>query len=150
MGTGTMNRPPLPPFSRESAIQKVRLAEDAWNTRDPRKVALAYAIDSRWRNRSEFINGRDEIKVFLSRKWAKELDYRLIKELWAFTENRIAVRFAFEWHESFFKVSSLFGTSSLNSRRALSTARSLNNSCRSLVPSCDSGVVKIDILFRLF
>ena len=92
-------RPPLPPFTRESAIQKVRLAEDAWNTRDTEKVALGYSIDCRWRNRSEFINGRKEIIAFLSRKWAKELDYRLIKELWAFTANRIAVRFAYEWHD---------------------------------------------------
>jgi nuclear transport factor 2 (NTF2) superfamily protein len=100
MATATMTtRPPLPPFTRESAIQKVRLAEDSWNTRDPGKVALAYAIDSRWRNRSEFVNGRDEITAFLSRKWAKELDYRLIKELWAFAGNRIAVRFAYEWHD---------------------------------------------------
>ena len=96
----TATRPPLPPFTRESAIQKVRLAEDGWNTRDPTKVALAYAIDSRWRNRSEFINGRKEIIAFLSRKWAKELDYRLIKEMWAFTENRIAVRFAYEWRDN--------------------------------------------------
>jgi nuclear transport factor 2 (NTF2) superfamily protein len=95
----TPARPPFPPFTRDSAIQKVRLAEDAWNTRDPAKVALAYAIDSRWRNRSEFINGRSEIIAFLSRKWAKELEYRLIKELWAFTGNRIAVRFAYEWHD---------------------------------------------------
>jgi len=93
------NPSPLPPFSRESAIQKVRLAEDGWNTRDPAKVALAYAIDSRWRNRSEFINGRNEIVALLTRKWVKELDYRLIKELWAFGENRIAVRFAYEWHD---------------------------------------------------
>ena len=92
-------RPPLPPFTRETAIQKVRLAEDGWNTRDPGKVALAYATDSRWRNRSAFINGRNDIIAFLSRKWAKELDYRLIKELWAFTGNRIAVRFAYEWHD---------------------------------------------------
>jgi nuclear transport factor 2 (NTF2) superfamily protein len=90
----TATRPPLPPFTRESAIQKVRLAEDGWNTRDPAKVALAYAIDSRWRDRSEFINGRNEIISLLSHKWARELDYRLIKELWAFTGNRIAVRFA--------------------------------------------------------
>ena len=93
----TPARPPFPPFTRDSAKQKVRLAEDGWNTRDPAKVALAYAIDSRWRNRSEFINGRNEIIAFLTRKWAKELDYRLIKELWAFAENRIAVRFAYEW-----------------------------------------------------
>ena len=92
-------RPPLPPFSKESAIQKVRLAEDSWNSREPEKVALAYTLDSHWRNRSEFITGREEIVAFLKRKWAKELDYRLIKELWAFTENRIAVRFAYEWHD---------------------------------------------------
>src|SRR5436305_3783146 len=92
-------RPPLPPFTCESATQKVRMAEDGWNTRDPEKVVLAYALDSRWRNRSEFIRGRTEIIAFLSRKWARELDYRLIKELWAFTENRIAVRFAYEWHD---------------------------------------------------
>ena len=93
------NRPPLPPFTRETAIEKVRLAEDGWNTRDPEKVALAYAVDSRWRNRSEFINGRKEIVAFLTRKWNRELDYRLIKELWAFTDNRIAVRFAYEWRD---------------------------------------------------
>lgn len=92
-------RPPLPPFSKESADQKVRLAEDAWNSREPEKVALAYTLDSHWRNRAEFINGREQIVAFLKRKWAKELDYRLIKELWAFTENRIAVRFAYEWHD---------------------------------------------------
>jgi nuclear transport factor 2 (NTF2) superfamily protein len=92
-------RPPLPPFTRETAVQKVRLAEDAWNSRDPGKVSLAYTIDSRWRNRSEFINGRAEIVAFLNRKWAKELDYRLIKELWTFDGNRIAVRFAYEWHD---------------------------------------------------
>lgn len=92
-------RPPLPPFTRETAIQKVRLAEDAWNSRDPEKVSLAYTTDSRWRNRSEFIAGRDEIVAFLRRKWAKELDYRLIKELWTFESNRIAVRFAYEWRD---------------------------------------------------
>ncbi len=92
-------RPPLPPFTRESATQKVRLAEDGWNSRDPETVALAYSLDSRWRNRSEFVNGRQEIGAFLKRKWVKELDYRLIKELWAFTEDRIAVRFAYEWHD---------------------------------------------------
>ncbi|MGB9449587.1 MAG: DUF1348 family protein, partial [Candidatus Acidiferrum sp.] len=85
-----LTRPPLPPLSRETAVQKVRLAEDSWNSRDPGKVALAYAIDSRWRNRSEFINGRNEIIAFLTRKWIRELDYRLIKELWAFAGNRIA------------------------------------------------------------
>jgi uncharacterized protein len=95
----TIQRPPLPPFTRETAIQKVRLAEDAWNSRDPEKVSLAYTVDSRWRNRSEFLNGRQEIVVFLRRKWTKELDYRLIKELWAFEGNRIAVRFAYEWHD---------------------------------------------------
>jgi nuclear transport factor 2 (NTF2) superfamily protein len=99
MATETSARPPFPPFTRESAIQKVRLAEDGWNTRDPQRVALAYTIDSRWRNRSEFMNGRNEIIDFLSRKWARELDYRLIKEMWAFTGNRIAVRFAYEWHD---------------------------------------------------
>ena len=92
-------RPPLPPFTRETAIQKVRLAEDAWNSRDPEKVALAYTIDSRWRNRSEFVNGRQEIVAFLGRKWARELDYRLIKELWSHDGNRIAVRFAYEFHD---------------------------------------------------
>jgi nuclear transport factor 2 (NTF2) superfamily protein len=97
--TSLVDRPPLPPFTRESAAQKVRLAEDGWNTRDPRRVALAYSADSRWRNRAEFLQGRDAIEVFLTRKWARELDYRLIKELWAFRENRIAVRFAYEWHD---------------------------------------------------
>ncbi len=97
----TTQRAPLPPFTRETAIQKVRLAEDAWNSRDPQKVALAYTVDSRWRNRSEFVNGRQEIVAFLRRKWTKELDYRLIKELWACEGNRIAVRFAYEWHDDF-------------------------------------------------
>jgi len=92
-------RAPVPPFTRESAIQKVRLAEDAWNSRDPERVSLGYTPDSRWRNRSEFVNGRAEIVAFLTRKWARELDYRLIKEQWAFTDNRIAVRFAYEWHD---------------------------------------------------
>jgi nuclear transport factor 2 (NTF2) superfamily protein len=92
-------RPPYPPFTRETAIQKVRLAEDGWNTRDPEKVALAYSPDSIWRNRVEFPKGRAEIIAFLKRKWARELDYRLIKELWAFEGNRIAVRFAYEWHD---------------------------------------------------
>jgi len=92
-------RPPFPPFNAETASQKVRLAEDAWNTRDPEKVSLAYTLDSVWRNRSEFITGRAAIVEFLARKWNKELDYRLIKELWTFRENRIAVRFAYEWHD---------------------------------------------------
>lgn len=94
-----MNRPPLPPFTAESARQKVRLAEDAWNTRAPGKVSLAYTIDSEWRNRAEFLRGRAEIETFLTRKWHRELDYRLIKELWAYTADRIAVRFAYEWHD---------------------------------------------------
>ena len=92
-------RPPLPPFTRDTAIQKVRAAEDGWNTRDPERVALAYSTQSRWRNRAEFIVGREEIVAFLQRKWDRELDYRLIKELWAFQDNRIAVRFAYEWHD---------------------------------------------------
>ncbi|WP_411088157.1 DUF1348 family protein [Streptomyces sp. 061-3] len=92
-------RPPVPPFTRETAIEKVRQAEDGWNTRDPEKVALAYTQDSRWRNRAEFVTGRDEIVAFLTRKWTRELDYRLIKELWAFDGNRIAVRFAYESHD---------------------------------------------------
>ena len=94
-----MSRPPLPPFTVESAAQKTRLAEDAWNTRDPARVALAYTIDSVWRNRSEFFQGRAAIEAFLTRKWNRELDYRLTKEVWAFHENRIAVRFAYEWHD---------------------------------------------------
>jgi nuclear transport factor 2 (NTF2) superfamily protein len=93
------SRPPLPPFDMDSARLKVRLAEDAWNSRLPEKVALAYTIDSRWRNRAEFVTGRDAIVQFLTRKWNKELDYRLIKELWGFRENRMAVRFAYEWHD---------------------------------------------------
>ena len=92
-------RPPLPPFTAESASQKVRLAEDAWNTRAPDRVALAYTSDSYWRNRSEFFQGRDAIVAFLTRKWDRELEYRLVKELWAFHQNRIAVRFAYEWHD---------------------------------------------------
>jgi nuclear transport factor 2 (NTF2) superfamily protein len=92
-------RPPFPPFTLETAIEKVRKAEDAWNTREPKTVALAYTRDSVWRNRSEFLRGRDEITAFLTRKWNRELDYRLIKELWVFRNNRIAVRFAYEWHD---------------------------------------------------
>jgi len=94
-----MSRPPFPPFTADTAAQKARMAEDAWNTRDPAKVALAYTPDSRWRNRAEFINGRAGIEAFLTRKWARELDYRLIKEVWTFAENRIAVRFAYEYHD---------------------------------------------------
>jgi nuclear transport factor 2 (NTF2) superfamily protein len=92
-------RPPCPPFTRETAIQKVRMAEDAWNTRDPQRVAGAYTPDSRWRNRSEFLRGRDEIVAFLTRKWAKELEYRLIKEIWAHDGNRIGVRFCYEYRD---------------------------------------------------
>lgn len=92
-------RPPLPPFTADTAKQKVRLAEDGWNSRDAQRVALAYTPDSLWRNRAEFISGREQIVAFLERKWRRELDYRLIKELWAFSENRIAVRFAYEWRD---------------------------------------------------
>jgi nuclear transport factor 2 (NTF2) superfamily protein len=94
-----MSRPPFPPFDEASAIEKVRLAEDGWNSRDPKRIALAYTEDSQWRNRAEFITGRAEIEAFLTRKWTRELDYRLIKELWAFTGNRIAVRFSYEFHD---------------------------------------------------
>ena len=93
-------RPPLPPFSRETALQKVRMAEDGWNSRDPERVAMAYTVDSRWRNRAEFPVGREQIRAFLARKWQGEGEYRLIKELWAFEGNRIAVRFAYEWHDA--------------------------------------------------
>ncbi|HMT94306.1 nuclear transport factor 2 family protein [uncultured Thiothrix sp.] len=99
MSTEPESRPPFPPFTRETAIQKIRMAEDGWNSRDPQRVSLVYTLDSQWRNRAEFPKGRAEIVAFLTRKWAKELDYRLIKELWAFEGNRIAVRFAYEWHD---------------------------------------------------
>ena len=99
MADSIETRPPVPPFTRETAIQKVRGAEDGWNTRDPERVSLAYTPQSVWRNRAEFVTGRGEIVGLLRRKWARELDYRLIKELWAFTDNRIAVRFAYEWHD---------------------------------------------------
>ena len=92
-------RPPLPPFTRETAMQKIRGAEDGWNSRNAEKVSLAYSVDTKWRNRAEFINNRQEAQAFLERKWNKELDYRLIKELWAYTDNRIAVRYAYEWHD---------------------------------------------------
>jgi uncharacterized protein len=95
-----MSRPPLPPFTRETAAQKARMAEDAWNSRDPQRVAAAYTPDSRWRNRSEFFEGREAIVAFLTRKWAAERDYRLVKDLWAFDGNRIAVRFQYEWHDA--------------------------------------------------
>jgi uncharacterized protein len=95
----TAQRPPLPPFTLETATQKVRSAEDGWNSRDAEKVALAYTVDTQWRNRAEFLQGRAAITAFLQRKWIRELDYRLIKELWAFRDNRIAVRFAYEWHD---------------------------------------------------
>ncbi|WP_439135206.1 DUF1348 family protein [Pseudomaricurvus sp.] len=94
-----MSRPPLPPFTEETAIQKIRLAEDGWNSRDPEKVSLAYTTDCPWRNRAEFVRGREEIVQLLTRKWTRELDYRLVKELWAFTDNRIAVRFAYEFRD---------------------------------------------------
>ncbi|HEX5377073.1 MAG TPA: nuclear transport factor 2 family protein [Phenylobacterium sp.] len=96
----TETRPPLPPFTRDTAIDKVRRAEDAWNARQPERVALAYTVDSRWRNRSEFLQGRPAIVAFLTRKWEREAEYRLIKELWAFTDDRIAVRFAYEWRDA--------------------------------------------------
>ena len=99
MTTTENPRPPFPPFSAETAAQKVRMAEDAWNSREPERVSLAYTQDSVWRNRAEFLSGREDIVQFLKRKWSKELDYRLIKELWAFDGNRIAVRFAYEWHD---------------------------------------------------
>lgn len=95
----TEQRPPLPPFTLETATQKVRLAEDAWNSRDPERVVLAYTVDTQWRNRAEFLQGRDQVKQFLVRKWGCELEYRLIKELWGFSANRIAVRFAYEWRD---------------------------------------------------
>lgn len=97
--TDSQVRPPLPPFTLETAIEKVRLAEDGWNTRDAAKVALAYSLDTKWRNRAEFANNREEAQGFLDRKWKKEHEYRLIKELWAFDGNRIAVRYAYEWHD---------------------------------------------------
>jgi uncharacterized protein len=119
-----VTRPPLPPFDRETATQKVRLAEDAWNTRDPVKVAGAYTVDSQWRNRAEFLTGRDEIVAFLTRKWRRELEYRLIKEMWAFEDNRIAVRFAYEsrddsgnWFRSYGNENWEFDESGLMRRR---------------------------------
>jgi len=119
-----VNTPIVPPFTRETAIQKVRAAEDAWNTRDPKRVALAYSLDSQWRNRSEFIHGREEIVGFLTRKWARELDYRLIKELWVFDGARIAVRFAYEsrdasgqWFRSYGNENWEFDSNGLMKRR---------------------------------
>jgi hypothetical protein len=95
-----IKRHPLPPFTFETALQKVQAAEDAWNSKDPEKVCLAYTIDTEWRNRTDFINGREEVKAFLTRKWQKELNYKLKKELWGFRENRMAVRFEYEWHDN--------------------------------------------------
>lgn len=95
----TEKKPPFPPFTLETALQKIQMAEDAWNSKDPERVCLAYTIDTEWRNRNEFLHGREEVKAFLIRKWNKELDYKLKKELWAFRENRIAVRFEYEWHD---------------------------------------------------
>lgn len=97
--SSTSARPPLPPFTQATAIEKVRMAEDGWNSRDPAKVALAYTTDTHWRNRAEFVTGREQAQAFLERKWNKELEYRLIKELWGFTGNRIAVRYAYEWRD---------------------------------------------------
>ena len=99
MSSSTEIRMPVPPFTMETALQKVQMAEDAWNSKDPEKVCLAYTVDTEWRNRAEFINGREAIKSFLKRKWKKELDYKLKKELWGFRENRMAVRFEYEWHD---------------------------------------------------
>lgn len=99
MSTNSDVRPPLPPFTRDTALQKIRAAEDGWNSRNAEKVSLAYSINTQWRNRAEFVNGRQAAQAFLERKWTKELDYRLIKELWTFTDNRIAVRYAYEWHD---------------------------------------------------
>ena len=117
-----MSRPPLPPFTPETAAQKARLAEDAWNSRDPAKVALAYTPDSRWRNRTEFVNGRAEIEAFLTRKWARELDYRLIKEVWGFRETRMAVRFAYESRDDGGPVVSFVRQRALGVRRGRSDA----------------------------
>ena len=117
-----MSRPPIPPFTAQTAVQKVRLAEDAWNTRDPARVALAYSTDSTWRNRVEFVEGRDAIEAFLTRKWNTELDYRLIKELWAFRGNRIAVRFAYEWCDVAGQWYRSYGTRTGSSTRMASCA----------------------------
>ena len=122
-----MSRPPLPPFTAETAAEKVRLAEDGWNSRDPARVALAYTEDSQWRNRAEFLEGRAAIEAFLTRKWARELEYRLIKELWAHTANRIAVRFAYEyrddsgqWHRAYGNENWEFDADGLMERRIAS------------------------------
>lgn len=119
-----MSRPPLPPFDEDSAKLKVRLAEDGWNSRNPQQVALAYSVDSKWRNRAEFVTGREAIEAFLARKWAKEHEYRLIKELWAYTDNRIAVRFAYEyrddsgnWYRAYGNENWEFGSDGLMERR---------------------------------
>ena len=135
-------RPPLPPFTLETAAQKVRAAEDGWNTRDPQRVSMAYTAQSRWRNRAEFITGREEIVGLLSRKWARELDYRLIKELWAFGGNRIAVRFAYEWHDTAAPGSAPMATSNGSSPKtaAWRAARPRSTTSRSTRPTaCSAG-----------
>ena len=145
MSTTAEQRPPLPPFTHETAAQKVRLAEDGWNTREPARVALAYTVDSRWRNRAEFITGREAIVAFLTRKWARELDYRLIKELWSFDGNRIAVRFAYEWRDdsgnwfrSYGNENWLFDENGLMRRRIASI-----NETGSIRPRSRSGELRI-------
>jgi len=127
MTTSSQQRPPLPPFTREDAVKKVRMAEDAWNTRDPARVSLAYTPDSEWRNRVEFLRGRDEIVEFLTRKWRRELEYRLIKEIWTFADDRIAVRFAYEsrtdsgqWYRSYGNENWEFDANGLMARRIAS------------------------------
>ena len=128
------DRPPLPPFTRDSAMQKVRAAEDGWNSCDPERVSLAYTVDSAWRNRSEFLDGRAEIVAFLTRKWSRELEYRLIKELWTFAGDRIAVRFAYEYHDDFGKLVSRLRQRELGVRRAWADAAALCLDQRSADP----------------
>ena len=140
-----MSRPPFPPFTAQTAAQKARMAEDAWNTRDPGRVALAYTVDSRWRNRSEFLQGRDAIEAFLKRKWLHELDYRLIKEVWAFQGNRIAVRFAYEWHGG-----RKPGVASRDHRIAITLGQrapgdNLGKSATAATAPTDTGIVETDL-----
>lgn len=133
-------RPPLPPFTFESAVEKVRLAEDGWNSRDPTRVALAYTVDSQWRNRAEFVTGREAIVAFLSTKWRRELDYRLIKELWAFGGNRIAVRFAYESHDDSGNWFRSFGNGGSSTRAALcESAMPASTTCLSALTTAASG-----------